>query len=242
MDLSRFHPSRRAFIRAILAAGGFASPLLSVIARAQDTPNSPVLPGFQALEGEVRLNGYAAALGQEVRPGDVCTTGVQSSCTIVIGEHVYLLRENSEIEFYAELFEEAEADQSVSGKIRILAGAMLSVFGKTETSIVTPLATIGIRGTACYVDVEQDRTYVCLCYGRADISSSMNGKMLEHLSTTHHDQPRYIYAPGSGDMMERAPVSDHTDAELRMLEALVGRQTLFDKLGIKTDYKRDGLP
>jgi hypothetical protein len=45
--------------------------------------------------------------------------------------------------------------------------------------------------------------------------------------TKHHDQPRYIYPKGAPRMIENAPVINHTDAELVMLEALVGRKVPF---------------
>lgn len=51
----------------------------------------------------------------------------------------------------------------------------------------------------------------------------------ETVSTTHHDAPRYVYAHGEMPikMIEQAPVVNHTDAELTMLEALVGRKPPF---------------
>jgi hypothetical protein len=50
----------------------------------------------------------------------------------------------------------------------------------------------------------------------------------ETVRTTHHDQPRYIYPKGMPRMIERAPVINHTDAELVLLESLVGRKVPFD--------------
>jgi ribosomal 50S subunit-recycling heat shock protein len=45
--------------------------------------------------------------------------------------------------------------------------------------------------------------------------------------TRHHDEPRYIYRKGMPRMMEKAPVVNHTDAELILLESLVGRKPPF---------------
>lgn len=234
MDLSKFHPTRRGFIRSVLLASGFAPALLSVVARAGAAGAGAQLPikaGVQELVGDVRLNGRPAQVGQVVRPGDVCLTGADSSCVIVLGEHVYLLRETSEVEFYPELFEEAAADASLSGTIKMAAGAMLAVFGKTDTTIVTPLATIGIRGTACYTSIEPERTYACVCYGTADLASAVSGQALETVFSRHHDMPRYIYGPDASVPIENAKVVNHSDAELRMLEALVNRIPPFDEPG-----------
>ena len=49
----------------------------------------------------------------------------------------------------------------------------------------------------------------------------------ETVRTTHHEQPRYIYAKGAPKMVTPAPMVNHTDAELEMLEALVGRKPPF---------------
>ena len=50
----------------------------------------------------------------------------------------------------------------------------------------------------------------------------------ETVRTKHHEQPRYIYGKGMPRMLEAAPVINHTDAELQMLETLVGRKVPFE--------------
>ncbi|MEG3620264.1 hypothetical protein V5T82_17505 [Magnetovibrio sp. PR-2] len=204
--------------------------MLSLLKKAGAEGHVPLTPGIQEASGDVRLNGLSAKKGDEVRPGDVCSTGADGSCTIIIGHHSYLLREDSVVEFYTEHFEEG-LERDLSGEIRLFAGSMLSVFAPTRTNIVTPMATIGIRGTACYVSVEKGRTYACVCYGGADLKSAQSGELLETVATQHHDSPRYIYETDAPKLIEKAPVIDHTDAELRMLEALVGRIPAFDKPG-----------
>ena len=237
MDLSKFHPSRRGLIRGVLMASGFAPALLAALGRATANSKVPVVPGVQELNGDVRINARSAAVGQPVHPGDLVATGSDGSCVIIIGEHVFLIRESSEIEFYEDYFEEG-LDTSLSGRIRILAGAMLSVFAKTDTTIATQVATIGIRGTACYVSVEAERTYACVCYGRGDLSGAQDGLHLESVTTTYHDSPRYIYPLEARQRIEKAPMIDHKDDELRMLEALVNRRPPFD--GERFRKKRDG--
>lgn len=219
-------------IRGVLMASGFAPALLAALGRAAANSKVPIVPGVQELSGDVRINARAASVGQAVHPGDLVATGIDGSCVIIIGEHVFLIRESSEIEFYEEYFIEG-LDTSVSGRIRILAGVMLSVFGKTDTTITTQTATIGIRGTACYVSVTRDRTYACVCYGRGDLGSAQDGLHLESVTTTYHDSPRYIYPAGASLRIEKAPMIDHKNDELRMLEALVNRRPPFDGAGFR---------
>jgi hypothetical protein len=215
-------------VKGLVLASGFAPALLTLIARAGANSKVPVIPGIQEMSGDVRINGTRATVGQVVNPGDVVTTGADGDCVIIIGEHVYLIRQSSEVEFYREDFEQT-TDGFLSGTIKIAFGSMLSVFGKTDTVLQTPLATIGIRGTACYISAKPDKTYACVCYGQADLGGTEDGLALETVTTMHHDSPRYIYPKGSVVRIEKAPVVDHTDAQLRMLEALVNRRPSFDK-------------
>jgi hypothetical protein len=45
--------------------------------------------------------------------------------------------------------------------------------------------------------------------------------------TTHHEQPRYIMGKGAPQMLMGAPVINHTDAELVLLEDIVARRPPF---------------
>ena len=121
------------------------------------------------------------------------------------------------------------AGDSVVSGLRVLTGALLSVFQRGRPKqIRTGTATIGIRGTGIYIEVQKNRTYACLCYGEAELVPVDEPKEAEVVRTTHHDQPRYIYPKGMPRMIELAPVVNHTDAELILLESLVGRKVPFD--------------
>ena len=56
-------------------------------------------------------------------------------------------------------------------------------------------------------------------------------KARETVRTRHHEQPRYIMASGAPQMVVPAPVLNHTDAELTMLESVVGRKPPFAAKG-----------
>ena len=57
----------------------------------------------------------------------------------------------------------------------------------------------------------------------------MTGKVLEDVKTRHHESPRYIYksVQGDGRLIAGAPVINHTDEELILLESLVHRKPPF---------------
>jgi hypothetical protein len=92
---------------------------------------------------------------------------------------------------------------------------------------VVPTATIGIRGTGCYIEAEAKTTYFCLCYGVAEVSPTADPKLTERIETKHHDHPILIHNDSAMPMMAPASVINHTDAELILLENLVGRWPPF---------------
>ena len=86
----------------------------------------------------------------------------------------------------------------------------------------------GIRGTGVYVESADDKTYVCTCCGEAQLVPLAEPGAAEIVNMRHHEQPRYVMAKGAPQMIMRAPVVNHADAELVLLESLVGRNVPFD--------------
>ena len=178
--------------------------------------------GVYRIHGDVRINGTAAAEGMDVKAGDVVTTGARSETIFVTGKDAFLIRENSRVEV------EGVLGALVLTGLRVVTGALLSVFTPGEPKMLrTSTATIGIRGTAVYLEAEESRTYVCTCYGEADIQSIADPSARETVRTTRHEQPRYVMGAGAPQMLMGAPVVNHTDAELILLESLVGRKPPF---------------
>ena len=180
--------------------------------------------------GDVRINGVPAREGSPVGPTDSVTTGADSLVIFVVEKSVYLLRAHSHIELgreSAKTFREKAVNV-----LRMLKGGMLAVFDKKGTKrFETPTAVAGIRGSGVYIETDPVRTYLCTCYGEADISALANPEMREAIKTRHHESPRYIYATGSGSLIVPAPVFNHTDQELIMLEAMAGRKPPFTDTG-----------
>jgi hypothetical protein len=178
--------------------------------------------GVYRVRGDVRVNGTPAKEGMDVKAGDVVTTGAGSEVVFVTGKDAFLIRANSRVEAQGAL------GALVLSGLRLVTGAVLSVFSPGERkTLKTATATIGIRGTAVYLEAEESRTYVCTCYGEADIESAMDPSARETVRTSHHEQPRYVMGMGAPQMLMGAPVVNHSDAELTMLEALVGRRPPF---------------
>ena len=210
---------RRSLIQALATAGALGpAGVCGLISEALAEGNKPVAPGMHRIVGTVTVNGQPAREGQLIRNGDTIVTGARSEAIYVIGQDAYMQREKSTINFAAE---------AAAGAMRVITGKILSVFGKGEKKLVVPTATIGIRGTACYIETEEKATYFCLCYGVADVSPAADPKHIERIETTHHDHPILIHDDSAMPTMAPASVINHTDAELILLENLVGRWPPF---------------
>lgn len=220
-----FERARRKWLKRALL-GGIAMPLLlrDVLA-ASGRPN-----GLLEVKGKVLINGRPAKLGAALKPGDSVATAPGSSAVFVIGRDAFLMREKSELL--------TAGGAALAGSLRLVTGKLLSVFGRGSRRITTTTATIGIRGTGIYIEAEAERSYVCACYGVVDLQASNMPEARETVRTTHHNAPRYIYAHGEMPikMIEQAPVVNHTDVELVMLEALVGRKPPFVGSGMEYKY------
>jgi len=213
--------TRRAWL-ARAAAGGAALALgMAQLRRA--LAQGAVKPGVARVRGDVRINGKPAQRGMEVGPGDAVTTGRGAELVVVVGRDAFLVRADSRIEL------SGNAKRRLLSGLRVVSGALLSVFEPgREKTIRTATAAIGVRGTGVYVELKGSRTYVCTCYGEAQLVPVDDPSQAETVRTRHHDQPRYIYPKGMPRMIEKAPVVNHTDAELVLLESLVGRKVPFD--------------
>lgn len=212
-------PSRRRWLRSASALAVAAGMLKLRVALAAGAVQS----GVAQIKGQVLVNGKPAASGQRMTAGDVVETGKGGLLVVVVDKDAFLVRGGSRIEFGS------AASKGVISSLRVVTGALLSVFESGRgRELRTNTATIGIRGTGVYVEVEARRTYACTCYGEARLTPVDDPSAAETVRTRRHDEPRYIYAKGMPRMMEKAPVINHTDAELQMLEALVGRSVPFE--------------
>ena len=141
--------------------------------------------------------------------GDRIQTGPDGRLVIVVGRDAMIVRRNSSLNVLANGF-------------RLVTGAVLTVFSPGRSrQLTTPTATIGIRGPAVYLEAERGRTYACTCYGEAELGSAFDPSAREVVRTKRHEHPRYLMAKSSPEMLMQAPVLNHSDEELRMLEKLL---------------------
>lgn len=206
-------PDRRTVLLQ-LAAAGLLGNIPGLIRAALAAGDKPIASGIYKIDGTVTVNGQSARLGMLIKPGDTVATGPKSEVVYVVGQNAFLQRDNSTVNLLGE---------SVLAGLRIVSGKLLSVFGKGDKKIETRTATIGIRGTGCYIEAETTRMYICLCYGEADYTPLVAPEKSTRIMTTHHESPVWISGENREAPISQAPMINHNDAELTLLESLVGR-------------------
>lgn len=223
-------PRRRLLIKA-LAAGIFSAGLPGANALAAGVfGGKPArLPAGQSvyrISGQARVNGREATLQTRINPGDTVQTGQNSEIIFVVnGNHSMILRGGSHL--VIEPRKVASGSLLVDG-LRLLTGRLLSVSRNATMRVNTSTATIGIRGTGFYVESVPELTYFCTCYGVTDIAASADPQSRTTVESKHHDRAVYIAKDaGQGKNIRNAPFLNHSDQELALIEALVGRTTPF---------------
>ena len=217
IDLRRRRLLARAAVLTGIATLNVTLAIRNVLAMA----NTPAIPGIRMLKGTITVNAKPGKVGDLVSPGDTLVTGPDSQAIVVHNQDALMIRANTTVRIDSD-------DKTFINLMRITAGAVLSVWGprKQVINITTPIAAIGIRGTGIYVDSTPEFTYACTCYGLADLIPVAAPDKMKTVKTTYHDAPHYIY-PDADRPLEKAPVINHTDEELILLEELFRRVPPF---------------
>ena len=222
-------PRRRVLIQA-LAAGVFATGLPEANAQGFSIFGSkpaklPPTQSIYRISGQATVNDKPATLQTPVAPGDTVQTTPGSEIIFVVNSNSMILRGGSKVIIEAE--RKTTTSLIISG-LRLLTGALLSVSRNTPMRVRTPNATVGIRGTGFYMEVEPEQTYFCTCYGTTEIAANADPENKETIVAKAHDRPVYILSnEAKGKNIRNAPFINHTDQELALIETLVGREPAF---------------
>ncbi|MEO7743856.1 MAG: hypothetical protein ABIR98_13030 [Usitatibacter sp.] len=213
---------RRELLRALVSGGALgAAGLSGFMSRALAAGDIPGGTGIARLEGSATVNGQPAKVGTAVKLGDRIVTGAGAKAVVVLKGDAFLLHQKTIIEVKGR--DNVLTDMLVSG------GRVLSVFSKKPVAIKAAVATIGIRGTGAYLEVEPGSVYFCLCYGEARVEgANMEARTVK---TTHHETPLMLRETGGILRAEPGGFKGHSDDELILLESLVGREPPFVKSG-----------
>lgn len=204
------------------------TPAMRAIAAALNDP-APLAGGKSVyrVRGKAWVNGERVHEGSVIAPNDTVKTAPGSELVFAVGDHAMLLRGGSHL-----IIEAAESlGATLISGLRLFSGKLLSVSRNPGMHIYTPNATIGVRGTGVYLEAGPDKTYFCTCYGEVDVVANDDAGSKQTVTSRHHDMPLYIYrAAPPGQFIAHAGElrrPNHSDAELQLAEALVGRKPPF---------------
>jgi hypothetical protein len=227
---------RRLLMEAV-AAALFSTAIGSRNVAAQVLGSRPApLPrgkSIYRIEGQVLVDGQPATPDTPLAANSTVRTGKDSEVIYVVGETAHLQRSESQV-----TMETKEANSMIVSGLRVLTGKILSVFPSGRpVRMTTRNASIGIRGTGVYMESDPAQTYFCTCYGTADIASASDPTSRETVVSSLLDRPVYFLSGEQrGRNIRLAPFIDHTDQELMLIEALVGRTPPF--VFPKDEYNR----
>lgn len=246
---------RRQFLKRMLSLGllaGVGPTILS--ACGGTTVSSRSKPGINQVDGRVLIDGAPARAGMQPGTNSLIETGPDAMLALVMGADAFLIRENTRLRFtpahgasaapalLAQAGSQTVTDTPTGPKVAVSpnvfgfsleSGKVLSVFSEGSRVLRTPSFTVGIRGTGIYLESQTrqgtEDGYACTCYGTVDFQSRLNPSIKETITSKHHDAPRRLTSSRMGIALTPMPFINHTDAELIMLEALVGRVPAFQQ-------------
>ncbi|HET9976834.1 MAG TPA: hypothetical protein VFQ20_05315 [Burkholderiaceae bacterium] len=213
---------RRALLRWLAQRGAALAALAgSARAAAQVFGNAPrrlVNESVFRVSGDTSVNGQPVTRATRIGAGDLLRTGRDSELVFVVGSAAMLMRADTQVQLQG---------ASASGQpttVVVPSGKLLAVFAPGQRAVQTATAVVRISGTGVYVESNPQETYFCTCYGKAEVVATADTTSREQVISRHHDKPLYIAAgQAAGRAIRRAPFINHTDDELALIEALVGR-------------------
>jgi hypothetical protein len=217
----------------LLAAGAITGASANALAQFFGGRPTKLAAGrsIYRLDGQVSVDGKPATVDTKIGGRATIETGRNSEVVYAVGESAFILRGNGKV-----TLEAAQPDSVALTGLRLLSGKLLSVFAaRKPMQLKAATATIGIRGTGVYMEADPEQTYFCTCYGVADVKANGDPESEETVAATHHDKPLYIVqGQPAGRNIRPAPFINHTDQELQLVEAIVGREPPF--VFPKADY------
>jgi hypothetical protein len=189
---------------------------------------------IEYLEGEVRLNGEEAVIGQVVPPGAVIETAESSYCEVVFaGQNIFRIEARS-----VARIEIAER----RGTIALEQGALAAVFQKIQRldasggfRLETPTAVAGIRGTAFYIRIEDpNNTYICTCNGSTRLADRAES-FRRYVKSDHHKALRFS-REGEQIRASSAPLLYHDNPYMDALAARIGSRIPWGPGGSEAGY------
>lgn len=171
-----------------------------------------------SMSGQAAKSGAPLKSNEKIQPGETIVTGEGASLKIKIPGRAAMSLTNAGKIVFDEL-----GDTVV---LTLEYGSMMSVVAKADKKFVlrTPAASVGVRGTAFYVESRAlDQTYICLCEGSLEISDADSGTIQRIDNPDRKQHKPVLIAPSAAGVMRAtsAPMINHTNADIASLESIL---------------------
>ncbi len=170
-------------------------------------------------EGDAKINGVPAVIGQDVALKSIIETGPASRCDLVFDDRNALgVGQNSLMELDS---------TTLQIGLRVEKGGVTSVLKKLSKladkdsfTISTSNAIAGVRGTSFCLWVDADSTYVCACNGDVHTIDTKGTNAID-LSSPHHSARIYTTKDGA-TTMDVAGMLHHSDESVQSVASRIG--------------------
>jgi hypothetical protein len=181
------------------------------------------------IEGDVTMNGSPAAIGDDVQPGALITTGKDSVCQVVFNtKNIVHLESGTTLRFDGKALSHGATLQK--GAVAMVLRNLVAVPGdELRFTIRTSTAVAGVRGTCFFIDVEdENNTYICACNGAIHLEGD-GGQFTQNLASSHHREVR-VSRTATGISVNAAPMAYHTDGDVEAVAARIGEKIDWTKI------------
>ncbi len=172
-----------------------------------------------SVSGQVVKSGKPVSAGEPMSVGETIMVDEHGSAILKIKDRASIQLKNS-----GKLVIDEISDSIV---IMLDYGSLMSVVSPVgkKFQLVTPAATVGVRGTAFYVEARGiDQTYVCLCEGTLQIKTE-SGVQEIHSDDRSHHHPVLIAPDKNGrTAVEPAEMLNHTNDDISALENVLRKK------------------
>jgi hypothetical protein len=172
------------------------------------------------LEGQVTIDGKAAAIGDTVPLGATVATAAQSLCEIAFNtKNVIRLGENTTFVFNPANLQ--QGSELKKGTLALVLKNISTLAGAARFTVRTPSAVAGVRGTTFFINaIDEKTTYVCSCNGSVHVED-LSGGSAHDMVSAHHKA--YLFtSTAAGVTVADSTLLYHSDAEMEKLAGDIG--------------------
>ncbi len=161
----------------------------------------------------VLINGKLANKNSPITFGDEIITGSRGRIALRLAGNVYRVGSRSHLTL-------PKTEKNFT--LKFLFGSVLAVFrSDTPKTIQTLTSVLGVRGTGLYLDIDNEQTYLCTCYGDIDFHDKSNEDNVRHIHSEYHN---IVVLNHQTRTFSSQAMKGHATPNLFELEALAERK------------------